>query len=127
MTSEGILVVDDEKMIVDLATKALARLGFVVTGCTDGFRALEMFAADPDAFDIVVTDQTMPHLTGFEMASKLLSIRPDLPIIMTTGYSDQLQDMDLSAAGICVLLPKPLKMRRLAEVIREMMNAETQV
>jgi len=124
MTSVRILVVDDEKMIVDLATKVLTKLGFVVTGCTDGFRALEMFAADPDAFDIVVTDQSMPHLTGFELASKLLNIRPDLPIIMTTGYSDQLQDMDLSAAGICVILPKPLRISKLAEVISEMMHAE---
>lgn len=124
MTSVRILLVDDEKMIVDLATRALTKLGFVVTGCTESFGALEIFAAAPDAFDIVVTDQTMPHLTGFELASQLLNIRPDLPIIMTTGYSDQIQDMDLSAAGICTILPKPLKISRLAEVVSAIMHAE---
>ncbi len=112
-----IFVVDDEKMIVDVQTKALTKLGYTVKGFTDGLKALAAFEKDPLGADLVITDQTMPNLTGFELATHLLSIRPEIPIIMTTGYSEQLQDVDLAEAGICQLLPKPIRISQLAEAV----------
>jgi PAS domain S-box-containing protein len=117
-----IMVVDDESMIIDVATKALTRLGFEVVGFTDGIKALEVFERNPEMIDVVVTDQTMPKLNGFELASRLLSIRPDLPIIMTTGYSELIGEAELSEAGIRSLLAKPLKIAKLAEAVSELLN-----
>jgi len=115
--SAHVLVIDDESMIVDVSTRALERLGYKVTGMTDGIRAVEVFRADPDAFDLVITDQTMPNITGFELASQLLSIRPDLPILLMTGYDEQFFADRMQDTGIACLLPKPLKIEKLAEAV----------
>ena len=119
-----IYVVDDEKMIVDVQSKALSKLGYTVTGFTDGLKALAAFEKDPLGVDLVITDQTMPHLTGFELATHLLRCRPELPIIMTTGYSEQLQDVDLAEAGIRQLLPKPIRISQLAEAVSSTLARE---
>ncbi|MBU8871022.1 MAG: PAS domain S-box protein [Gemmatimonadales bacterium] len=115
-----VLLVDDEEMIVDVAVKGLTRLGFEVVGLMDGVQAVELFRQDPNSFDVVVTDQTMPGITGFEVATKILAIRPDLPVILTTGYSNILDEEKVKEAGICRLLQKPLKIRELAEALDEL-------
>ena len=120
-----VMVVDDERMIVELAAKALTKMGFTVSAYTDGLKALADFSQDPDQVDVVVTDQTMPRLTGFELAAKLLNIRPGLPIIMTTGYSEQLRNVDLAGSGISVLLSKPLKLAKLAEAVSDLIQANS--
>jgi CheY-like chemotaxis protein len=120
-----ILVIDDEKSITDVATKALSRYGFEVTALQDGIRALEIFRAAPFSFDLVLTDQTMPNITGFELAAQMLSIRPDLPIILTTGYSGQVTAEQAKEAGIRLFLEKPLKLRELAGAVDSLLTNPT--
>ena len=85
--SERILFVDDEKMLVDIGQQALQRLGYDVVSRTSPIEALELFKAKPDFFDLVITDKTMPGMTGDALAKELMNIRPNLPVIICTGYS----------------------------------------
>lgn len=114
-----VMVVDDENMIIDVVVRGLKKMGFQVTGFTDGIEALEVFRENPAAFDVVVTDQTMPGITGFELAAHVSSIRPDLPIILSTGYSKTINESELRMAGISHFLPKPLKINELATLLCE--------
>jgi PAS domain S-box-containing protein len=118
-----ILLIDDEEMIVDVTVKGLTRLGFEVTGLLDGVQAVEIFRNDPFGYDAIVTDQTMPGITGFEVAAKVLAIRPDMPIILTTGYSDVGAEENVMEAGIRRLLTKPVKIRDLAEALEGFISA----
>ena len=121
--SGRILVVDDEEMIVGMTVRGLGRLGFEVVGLTDGAQAVEVFREDPYGFDVVVTDQTMPGITGFEVAAKVRAIRSDLPVILTTGYTDLAGEEKMEEAGINRLLLKPLKIEKLAEALEELTSA----
>jgi len=85
--TENILFVDDEKSIRNLGHDCLERFGYIVTAVSDGRQAMEIFTANPDHFNLVVTDQTMPNMTGEKLASELLKLRPDIPIILCTGHS----------------------------------------
>ncbi len=114
-----ILMIDDEQMILDVVTRGMTKSGFEVTAFLDGVKALEHFRNDPDAFDVVLTDQTMPNITGFELAAQISSIRPDLPIILSTGYADTMEEGDLHTAGISHFLHKPLKIKDLARLMGE--------
>jgi len=102
---------------VDVQTKALTRLGYSVDGFLNGNDALAAIEKEPEAFDLIITDQIMPLLTGFEFAEKVLSICPEIPIIMTTGYSEELSEGEIQAAGITTILAKPLKIATLAKVV----------
>ncbi len=115
-----VLVVDDEEMIVDVAVRGLTRLGFEVVGMTDGVEAVEVFRRDPMGFDAVVTDQTMPGITGLELAAQMLAIRPDLPLILTTGYCCGDGEAKMREVGIRRLLTKPLRIRDLGEALEEL-------
>ena len=114
-----VMVVDDERMITDMVVRGLKKKGYQVVGFVDGIEALEVFRDDPGAFDVVITDQTMPNITGFELASHLSSIRPDLPIILSTGYAATIDESELHMAGISHFLPKPLKLNELAGLLCE--------
>ncbi len=118
----NILIIDDEEMIVEILCKALPRMGHEVAGFTEGIKALEVFRASPNAFDLVITDQTMPHITGFELAAELLSIRPDLPIVLTTGYSEQAGKKQAENIGISRLVSKPLKISELSEIVNDLLG-----
>ena len=120
---ESILVVDDEEDIVVAAKILLEQLGYRVTAFTDSREALEAFRAQPDGFDLVLADQTMPHLSGLELAGELLKMRPGLPIIIITGYSETLTLEKARALGIRELLAKPLVSRQLAESVRRKLDA----
>jgi CheY-like chemotaxis protein len=85
-SGERILYVDDEEALVLVTRRRLERLGYVVTGCGDPRQALEIFRAHPMEFDAVMTDVSMPHLPGAELARAVLQIRPDIPVIMASGY-----------------------------------------
>jgi len=127
---EGIrvMVVDDESMIVDVMVRGLEKAGYSVLGFTDGLEALNVFNREPEAVDLVVTDQNMPGITGLELATSLLSSRPDLPIIMTTGYGDCVGDGGMSAVGVRVLLDKPLRINMLTKTVGELLDKrETKV
>jgi YesN/AraC family two-component response regulator len=97
-------------------------LGYTVTGKTSSLEALEAFYRQPDAFDLVITDQTMPHLTGTQLARELKDIRPDLPVILCTGFSDQINPKDTAAMGVHQFLMKPLDLQHLTTAIKEVME-----
>jgi CheY-like chemotaxis protein len=120
---ESILVVDDEEDIVVAAKVLLEQLGYRVTAFTAGPEALEAFRARPDGFDLVLADQTMPHLSGLELAAELLKMRPGLPIIICTGYSETLTPEKVRALGVRELLPKPLAPLQLAQSVRRELDA----
>ena len=114
-----VMVVDDEQMITDVVVRGLSKKGFQVEGFVDGIEALEVFRKDPYAFDVVITDQTMPNITGFELATHLSSIRPDLPIILSTGYSNAVYEKDFRMSGVSHFLSKPLRISELTSLICE--------
>ena len=116
--TERILFVDDEPQIVMLGKRVLEALGYDVQACTASLDALETFRADPRQFDAVVTDQTMPGLTGMQLAKELLKLRPDLPIILCTGFSEAATKAKVREAGIREYVNKPVLTQDLARAIR---------
>lgn len=116
---ESILFVDDEAALVRLATKLLEKCGYRVVGHTDPRKALELFKADPHKFDLVVTDTTMPHMTGNQLVQALQEIRPDVPIILTSGYSEKMSSEKAKAMGVQDFIMKPLSYGDLTKRIRE--------
>jgi len=120
--SGHILVVDDEASIVHIAERALTGLGCQVTAFTNSTQALMAFQNAPYAFDAVLTDQTMPTLTGLELSRKIMEIRPDIPIILTTGYSVSVNEEQVRAAGIRAFLMKPLSLEDIARALNEAMG-----
>ena len=120
--SEKILFVDDEASIVDLNHQRLARLGYQVKTTTKPLEALEWFKADPDQFDVVITDMTMPHMTGDRLITEILAIRPHVPTIMCTGYSEKISEKQAMALGARKYLAKPVETRELAVSLREVLG-----
>jgi len=112
---EHILFVDDEAPLASLGKKMLAGVGYEVTAETNSIQALAAFRAEPGRYDLVITDLTMPNLTGTDLACELLKLRPDLPIILATGFVGSMTPGIAQAMGICELLMKPATMRSLAE------------
>lgn len=96
----------------------LERLGYNVTTCTSSLEALETFRNDPARFDLVITDQTMPGMTGIDLARRMLQLRPDLTIILCTGYSNLVNEETARAAGIKAFTLKPLTRGSLSQLIR---------
>ncbi len=119
---EHILFVDDEPILCKMQTKQLERHGYRVTAQENSREALALFSKEPTAFDLVITDQTMPDLTGFDMAVEMLRIRPDLPIILCTGYSSIVSEEKAKAAGIRGFAEKPVLGNVLAHLIREVLD-----
>ncbi|MHC1742544.1 MAG: PAS domain S-box protein [Syntrophobacteraceae bacterium] len=119
---ERILLVDDEPMIVDMSVKMLTQLGYRVTASTDPTEALATFRSDPDRFDLVITDFTMPRLTGMDLAKGILVIRPETPILLCTGFNERLTPEMVDEAGIRQVVLKPFEKRRLAKIIREVLG-----
>ena len=109
---------DDETQIVTLGCRQLESLGYTVTGAADGQEALQTLRTDPGAFDLLITDQTMPRLTGDELAAAVQRLRPDLPVILCTGYGDSYEDERATELGIDTVLAKPVSRRRLAITVR---------
>ncbi len=122
--NEHILLVDDEEQIVGMVKQMLERLGYQVTARTSSLEALEAFRAKPPKYDLVITDQTMPNMTGAELAPKLLVIRPDIPIIICTGFSELITEDKAKALGIRAYVMKPVVMNEIAKTIRNVLDAE---
>jgi PAS domain S-box-containing protein len=122
--NERILLVDDEAWILDSLFQMLKRLGYEVSSQVDPLKALEAFRANPDRFDLVITDMTMPHMDGMELAQELLSIRPSLPIIMCSGYGDALALGTGKNIGIRKFLMKPILFRDIAMTVREALDGK---
>jgi len=115
-----VLLVDDEKMVAQVLARGLRRLGFRVITHTDSRTALADFAQTPEIFDVVVTDQIMPHMSGVRLAKRILKIRPDLPIILFTGFRDSFNEQQAREAGVTEFLLKPGSHRDLADLIRRL-------
>jgi PAS domain S-box-containing protein len=116
---ERILLIDDEEIQIRSVQPMLERLGYVVTGKTNALESLEVFRAKPDAFDLVITDQTMPHLTGQELTEEFLRIRPDIPIVLCTGFSEVIHEEGAKAVGVREFIMKPFSAGEMAERIRK--------
>jgi len=119
-----ILFIDDEEMVVGYARVMIEKLGYSVTAKTDSSEALNLFIKDPSQFDLVITDQTMPHITGAELSKKLLKIRPDLPIILCTGYSSLIDKVRSQTIGIREYAMKPVNKHVLAGLIRKVLDGD---
>ena len=120
--TERILVVDDEKVLTDILNKNLSSLGYTVEARTNSLEALALFKAMPDQFDLVITDMTMPQLTGVKLAQELMKIRPDLPVILCTGFSENITKKKAKAMGIKAFLLKPLLKKEMAHKIRKVLD-----
>jgi CheY-like chemotaxis protein len=116
---ECILFVDDEAALSAMGQAMLERLGYEVVACSSSLEALETFRAAPRRFDLVITDQTMPYLTGEALVRTLRHIRPDVPIILCTGFSHRLDAQKARALGINAFLMKPWQSDDLARAVRE--------
>jgi len=120
--NERIMFVDDEKPLMDLGKGLLENLGYEVVARTSSIEALEVFRAQPNRFDLIITDMTMPNMTGMELAKELLQIRPNIPIILCTGFSETVTEEKAEATGIREFIFKPLSARNLAETIRKVLE-----
>ena len=117
-----ILFVDDEAALAHIGQTMLAHLGYDVVSYTNSEEALEAFCAAPEHFDLVITDQTMPHLTGADLARALRGLRPDIPIILCTGYSQTMTAEQAAQLGLDAFCMKPLRMRELEVTIRRVLT-----
>jgi PAS domain S-box-containing protein len=119
--TERILFVDDEDIQVRAMSRLLEHLGYRVVGMTDSRAALETLRRDPGAFDLVILDQTMPNLSGADLARETLTLRPDLPIILCTGYSETIDEEHALAMGVRAFMLKPFSARDIAVAIRRVL------
>lgn len=119
---ESILFVDDEKSLVNLMSQMLKRLGYRVEATTTPSDALEIFNANPDKFDLVITDLTMPGMTGDRLAKEILAIRPKMPIILCSGFSDKIEGVKAKESGIRAFIMKPVVIREMADTIRTVLD-----
>lgn len=120
--SETLLLVDDEKALIDMAQQMLERLGYHVETRTSPLEAIEALRANPGKYDAVITDMTMPQMNGLNLAKKLLEVRSDLPILLCTGFSDQANEEKARAAGIKDFVFKPLTMSDFSNVLRKLLD-----
>ncbi|MCE5336890.1 MAG: PAS domain S-box protein [Desulfobacteraceae bacterium] len=120
--TERILFVDDERMVADMASRILERLGYSVIAKTNSLDALEIMRSNAEDVDLLITDYTMPNLTGIELAREIVKIRPDLPIIMCTGYGERVNELTARSAGVTAFALKPLDRSELAHLVRSLLD-----
>lgn len=119
---ERILFVDDELQIVKIGHRILSKLGYEVDTCTNSIDALELFKKTPEAYDIIISDMTMPKITGYQLAEQMLETKPDTKFILCTGYSKKLNEKDIKQRGIKALLIKPVDSFEMATTIRKILD-----
>ena len=120
--TECILFVDDEPALVDVGKQILKSLGYEVITRTSSLEALELFKAKVDSFDLVITDMTMPNMTGVELAKEMMRINSDLPVILCTGYSARINPEQAAAMGIRAFVSKPVLIKEIAKTIRQVLD-----
>ena len=120
--TEHLLLVDDEEAIVNYEKQALESLGYSVVAKTSAIEALELFKAQKDRFDLVITDMTMPQMTGENLAKELMKIKPDIPVILCTGFSTKIDGKKAMAMGIRAFVLKPISKQKIAGVIRAVLD-----
>ncbi len=119
---ERILFVDDEKSLVEIGKNMLEQCGYRVIATTDSIEALEIFKKQPDQFDLVITDQVMPKMKGDDLVRKLFEIKPDIPVILCTGFSKSITEEKAKEIGIREFLMKPLGTTNLSEIVRKVLD-----
>jgi CheY-like chemotaxis protein len=119
---ERILFVDDEDAMVDLGKQLLEKLGYEVVVRTSSVEALELFRKKPDRFDLVITDMTMPNMTGDRFAKELIEIRPETPIIICTGYSEGISEYRAKEMGVRAFIMKPPLIRDMSAIVRRVLD-----
>ena len=120
--TERILFVDDEETLVEMEKSMLDWLGYKVSATTSSVEALELFRTQPNRFDIVITDYTMPHMTGVDLAKEMLRIRPDIPVILCTGFSERITEEKAREMGIRAFAMKPLELHEISAIIRRVLD-----
>ena len=120
--NERILLIDDEEQIVSMEQQMLENLGYQVTARTNSEEALREFSQQPQNYDLVITDMTMPHMTGDQLAKKLLDIKPDIPVILCTGFNEDITEEKALAMGIQKFVMKPVIKNDLATTIRTVLD-----
>ena len=121
---ERILLVDDEEALLEVSSHLLQEYGYRVTAVNSGHKALALFNQDPFVYDLVITDQTMPDITGQALAADLLKSKPDLPIILCSGYSSIVNEQEARQQGICAYLQKPLNLADLVRQVRSILDSQ---
>jgi len=124
--TECILFVDDEEALARLGKETLRELGYDAVCRTSSIEALEAFRAQPERFDLVITDQTMPNMTGKDLAKEIMAIRPGIPVIVCTGYSQVFSEEEANDIGISAFLMKPVSIRELGKTIRQVLDKKDQ-
>ncbi|PKN61044.1 MAG: hybrid sensor histidine kinase/response regulator, partial [Deltaproteobacteria bacterium HGW-Deltaproteobacteria-15] len=119
--TERILLIDDQDFLLEMMSRSLSRLGYQVTARESSRDALQLFKSDPLAFDLVITDQTMPFLTGADMAREMLQTRPEIPVILCTGYSSAISPEQAAFIGIREYVMKPVVMGEFTRLIRKVL------
>lgn len=122
--TEQILLVDDDEMLASLGEELLSEIGYQVSVMTESTEALKMFTANADRFDLVITDQTMPELTGKDLILELKKIRPDIPTILCTGFSSKIDEVQAAELGINAFLMKPLDLPGLSQTVRRVLDGQ---
>ncbi len=121
-STEHILLVDDEKSLLDMTKRILENLHYKVTTEISSVKALEIFKSNPDQFDLIITDQSMPNMSGSEFVAEILKVRPDIPIILCSGYSSKVSEENAKDKGISKYLNKPYSRKILSDAIREVLD-----
>lgn len=122
MGTERVLLVDDEMALVKIGKRMLESLGYEVTGRTISIEALELFKTKADSFDLVITDMTMPNMSGDKLARELIRIKPEIPVILCTGYSARINPQQAAAMGIRAFVSKPVLRADIAKTIRTVID-----
>jgi CheY-like chemotaxis protein len=120
---ERILIVDDEDQIIKMEQEMLKKLGYQVTSMTSAGQALATFSDQPQKYDLIITDMTMPDMTGAELCQRILALRPDIPVILCTGFSELINKAKARSIGIREFIMKPVAYQELAESVRRVLDA----
>jgi CheY-like chemotaxis protein len=120
--NERILFIDDESFLIDLVKRMLEKLGYRAVVNQSPVEALELFKEQPEKFDLVISDMTMPGMTGVELAEQMIAIRSDIPFILCTGYNEHVSEEKIKSFGIKAFLMKPLEIKVLAKTIRKALD-----
>ena len=122
--TERIIVIDDDEVILRVTHDILKNYGYEVTPFTNGAKALETFEKDPNGFDLIITDMTMPVMTGLELSKKILALKPLQPIILCTGHSELINKKKAIAMGISEYFEKPMIAKKIIKTIRKLMDKQ---
>ena len=125
--TENVLVVDDEERAVSIMKAVLERLGYNVTAMTSSLKAMELFKEDPHQFDLVLTDLIMPQLNGDKLVSEIIEIRPDMPVIITSGFTDTIANDNFKQISNKAFISKPFQPQELAKTVRQVLDRNVSI